>query len=117
MSQKMKAALSGAAAGALNGFFGGGGGMILVPLFICWLKLEERKTFATSVFIILPLCLVSATVYYFRSNLELMQALPFLIGGLIGGFIGGRLFNRVPERLLHLLFGLLLIYGGIRSLM
>ncbi|SHI06328.1 hypothetical protein SAMN02745823_02174 [Sporobacter termitidis DSM 10068] len=116
MPDKIKAAVTGALAGALNGFFGGGGGMILVPLFICWLKVDERKTFATSVFIILPLCLVSAAVYYFRSHLDLLQALPFLIGGLAGGFIGGRVFGKIPTKLLHRLFGLLLIYGGVRCL-
>jgi uncharacterized membrane protein YfcA len=116
MTQKIKAALTGAAAGALNGFFGGGGGMVLVPLFIRWLKVDERKTFATSVFIILPLCLVSAAVYYFRSDLNLMTALPFLLGGLGGGLVGGVVFRRIPTRLLHRIFGLLLIYGGIRCL-
>jgi uncharacterized membrane protein YfcA len=117
MPIKIKAAVTGALAGALNGFFGGGGGMILVPLFIRWLKADERKTFATSVFIILPLCIVSAAVYYFRSDLELMRALPFLIGGLVGGFIGGCCFKKIPTALLHRAFGLLLIYGGVRSLL
>lgn len=116
LSPRMKSAVTGALAGMLNGFFGGGGGMILVPLFIHWLKVEERKTFATSVFIILPLCVVSAAVYYFRRNLDLLQALPYVLGGLAGGFIGGRVFGRISARLLHVIFGLLLIYGGIRSL-
>ena len=116
MTLKIKAALAGAAAGALNGFFGGGGGMVLVPLYIRWLKVDERKTFATSVFIILPLCLVSAAVYFFRDSLDLTGALPFLAGGLAGGFLGGKIFKRIPTALLHRLFGLLLIYGGIRCL-
>jgi uncharacterized membrane protein YfcA len=114
---KLKAAVTGALAGAVNGFFGGGGGMVLVPLFICWLKADERKTFATSVFIILPLCLVSAAVYYLRGDLDFMQALPFLIGGLVGGFVGGRFFRKIPTAVLHRIFGLLLIYGGVRSLL
>ena len=114
--EKIKAAVTGALAGALNGFFGGGGGMVLVPLFIRWLKVDERKTFATSVFIILPLCFVSAVVYYLRRNLDLIAALPFLIGGLAGGFVGGRIFGKIPTALLHRIFGLLLIYGGVRCL-
>jgi uncharacterized membrane protein YfcA len=117
LSQKIKCALSGAAAGAVNGFFGAGGGMVLVPLLIGWLKVEERRAFATSVFIILPLCLVSAAVYLLRSGMDFLLALPYLIGGLVGGFIGGRVFSKLPTTLLHRVFGLLLIYGGVRSLL
>ena len=48
--------LCGALAGAANGFFGGGGGMVLVPLLTRLCGLEQRRAFATSVAIILPLC-------------------------------------------------------------
>ena len=34
--------------GAVNGFFGGGGGMILVPLLTGKCGLDQRKAFATS---------------------------------------------------------------------
>lgn len=117
MSPKIKCAVAGALAGALNGFFGAGGGMLLVPLLIRWVKMDERKAFATSVFIILPLCAVSAAVYLLKFGIDFMQALPYLTGGLIGGFIGGRCFKNIPTALLHRVFGLLLIYGGIRSLL
>ncbi len=117
MSPKIKSAVAGALAGALNGFFGAGGGMVLVPLLIRWVKLDERRTFATSVFIILPLCAVSAAVYLLKSKIDLMLTLPYLAGGLVGGFIGGRCFKSIPTALLRRLFGLLLIYGGIRSLL
>jgi uncharacterized protein len=117
MPQKMKCALTGAAAGLVKGFFGAGGGMLLVPLLLRWLKLEERRAFATSVFIILPLCAVSAGVYLLRSDIDFARALPYLLGGLIGGFIGGRVFKKIPTALLHRVFGLLLIYGGVRSLL
>jgi uncharacterized membrane protein YfcA len=44
-------------------------------------------------------------------------AVPYLVGGLAGGFIGGRIFNKIPTSLLHRIFGLLLLYGGIRSVL
>lgn len=117
MPQKTKCAVAGLLTGVLNGFFGAGGGMLLVPLLIRWVKLEERHAFATSVFIILPLCIVSATVYLFRAGVDPAPAVPYLIGGLAGGFIGGRLFKKMPTSLLHRVFGLLLLYGGVRSLL
>jgi uncharacterized membrane protein YfcA len=117
MSPKIKCAVAGALAGAVNGFFGAGGGMLLVPLLIRWVKMDERKAFATSVYIILPLCFISAIVYLFKFRIDFNLALPYLIGGLAGGFIGGCCFKNIPTSLLHRAFGMLLIYGGIRSLL
>ena len=62
MKQPGKYALTGALAGLANGLFGSGGGLFLVPLFNGWAKLPQRKAFATSVAVILPLSLVSAAV-------------------------------------------------------
>jgi uncharacterized membrane protein YfcA len=116
LSKKTKFALIGGAAGLANGFFGGGGGMILVPLLSRWTGLEEKNSFATSVAITFLLCMVSASVYLLRGGLEFPDALPYLAGGLIGGYLGGRLFRRMPALWLRRLFGLLILAAGIRSL-
>lgn len=113
---KIRCALSGAAAGVANGFFGGGGGMILVPLLTRWCGLEQRKAFATSVAIILPLCALSSAVYFFRGGLDFRLAFPYLIGGLIGGFAGGRLFRRLNMDWLRRVFALFILYGGVKAL-
>lgn len=114
MSIKLKATVSGAIAGAANGFFGAGGGMLLVPLLTGWLKLPQRQAFANSVAIILPLCVVSTIIYFFKSELSFMTALPYLTGGLAGGFIGGKVFKKIPVIWLRRALGLLIIYGGVR---
>ncbi len=110
-------ALAGAAAGIANGFFGGGGGMILVPLLVRHCKLDQRQAFATSVAIILPLCILSSTVYYFRGGLDFNTALPYLAGGLIGGWIGGKVFKKLNMVWLRRAFALLILYGGVKSLL
>lgn len=109
-------ALSGAAAGLVNGFFGGGGGMVLVPLLVSRCKLDQRRAFATSVAIILPLCALSSAIYFFRGGLELSAALPYLAGGLIGGYAGGKLFQNLNMDWLRRAFALLILYGGVKSL-
>ena len=108
-------ALAGAAAGVVNGFFGGGGGMALVPLLAGKCGLSQRKAFATSVAVIAPLCALSAGIYWFRGDLDLAAALPYLAGGLAGGLIGGRVFKRLSMTWLRRGFALLLIYGGVRA--
>jgi hypothetical protein len=114
---KMKYTLCGAAAGAANGLFGAGGGMLLVPLLTRWAKLSDREAFATSISIIAPICLVSIAVYCQNGSLDLLAALPYLVGGFFGGLLGGKLFPHVPTWLLRRLLGLLILYGGIRSIL
>lgn len=111
-----KYALAGALAGLANGFFGGGGGMILVPLLTRRCGLDQRRAFATSVAVILPLCVLSSAIYLFRGGLDFMAALPYLIGGLVGGFIGGRIFQKLDMNWLRRAFALLILYGGVKAL-
>ena len=117
MKRKSRYAVSGVLAGVVNGLFGGGGGMVLVPLLRRWCGLEERRAFATCVAVILPFCVVSAAIYLLRTPFDFTQALPYLLGGLAGGFVGGKLFPRVPAPWLRYLFAAFLVYGGVRYLL
>lgn len=117
MNQKAKYAVTGALAGAANGFFGAGGGMFLVPLLVSWTKLEQRQAFATSVAVILPLSILSAVIYWQRGALDFAVTLPYLVGGAIGGFIAGRIFHKMNMVWLRRAFGVLILYGGIRAVL
>lgn len=115
MSKQNVHSLAGALAGAANGLFGGGGGMVLVPMLTGPGGLDQRRAFATSVAIILPLCILSAGIYLFRGGLEPAAALPYLVGGLAGGALGGKLFTGVNVLWLRRGFGALLLFGGIKA--
>ncbi|NBI11404.1 sulfite exporter TauE/SafE family protein [Colidextribacter sp. OB.20] len=115
MQGKRRYWLAGGLAGAANGFFGGGGGSVLVPLLTRCCGLDQRRAFATSVAVILPLCALSVVIYFFRGGLDFMAALPYLIGGAVGGWAGGKWFKGMRMTWLKRAFGLLLIYGGVRS--
>ncbi len=114
---KLRYAVTGALAGAANGFFGAGGGMFLVPLLVKWTKMENRKAFATSVAVILPLSLASLVIYGFRGGLDINAAWPYLLGGALGGIIAGRIFKKIDMLWLRRAFGLLIIYGGVRAVL
>ena len=115
MRSKWRYAVAGGLAAIANGFLRGGGGAEFVPLLTGYCKLNQRRAFATSVAVILPLCALSAGIYVFRGGLDLMTALPYLIGGTVGGWAGGKWLKGVKMLWLKRAFGLLLIYGGVRS--
>ena len=109
--------MAAALAGIVNGLFGGGGGMVLLPLLGKEKSLAGRALFANSVAIILPICMVSVAASALRGTLPLFEALPYCIGGSIGGIVGGRLFKKLPPRWLKRMFALFLLYAGIRYLL
>lgn len=108
--------LAGAAAGAANGLFGAGGGMLLVPLLTSQSVLEEDQVFPASVSIILPICIVSLTVSAGSTGIPLQKAWPYLAGSIIGGLLAGWTGKRIPAKWLHRGLGLLILYGGVRYL-
>ena len=112
----LKSAVCGIIAGAVNGLLGAGGGIILVPLLMKWLKLDVKHTFATALSIMLPIASVSAASYLLLgTKVSFSDILPYLLGGAVGGFIGGKLIKKVSVKFLRLVFALILLFGGIRS--
>lgn len=117
MTDRRKNQITGVLGGAVNGLFGGGGGMVVLPLLSGWRKLEARSAFATCVAVIFPMCCVSAGVYLWQVRPALRLVLPYLAGGVAGGVLGGVSFEKVPVKLLKIIFGLFLLYGGVRYLL
>ena len=111
-----KCLLAGLAAGFVNGFFGAGGGMVLVPLLIWLVGLPDKLAFSSAISIILPLCVVSLVIYGRHDMLPLSDALPYLLGGAGGGVLAGLWFQKVPAKWLHLALGALILLGGVRLL-
>ena len=108
--------IAGSLAGVANGLFGAGGGLFLVPLLIGWIGLEEKKAFATSIAIILPLSIVSYVLFCLNGGNVWADALPYLAGSAIGGFLAGKFGTRIPSLWLHKGLGLLILWGGVRYL-
>lgn len=107
--------LAGAGAGIVNGLFGGGGGMLLVPMLTA-AGLEETEVFPSSVAIILPICLVSLVATAFSAPIPWREALPYLVSGAAGGAIAALYGKKVPVLWLHRFLGILILWGGIRYL-
>lgn len=107
--------IAGSAAGLINGLFGAGGGMVLVPMLGKHSGLSEQERFPASVAIIAPICIVSLLLGG-NSELTFLQVLPYLLGSTIGGIGAGIWGKRIPTVWLHRFLGAVILWGGIKYL-
>ena len=116
MRKYMLPAIAGFCAGAVTGLFGGGGGMVLVPLLTALTQLREEEIFPSSISIILPVCIVSLIIGCTRSSADFTGAWPYLAGSAAGGILAGKWGQKIPVTWLHRGLGILILWGGIRYL-
>lgn len=108
--------LAGLCAGAVNGLFGAGGGMVLVPLLTILGGIEEDAVFPCSVSMILPICLISLGYSLWNTPFTWSDAIPYMLGSALGGLTAGIWGKKIPTRWLHRLLGVLILWGGLRYL-
>lgn len=106
--------IGGLLVGIVNGLFGGGGGMLLVPLLTFVGGLEQKEGHATAIAIILPLCIVTAITYTLFGKIALLSAGFAEIGVIIGGIIGAVLLKKISSKVLSMIFYLLMVFAGVR---
>lgn len=116
LKKHLGSASAGFCAGAVNGLFGAGGGMVLVPLLTGITKLKDNEVFPASVSIILPICLVSLYFSLPGADINWPETLPYLGGSALGGIAAGIWGRKIPTLWLHRLLGGLILWGGIRYL-
>lgn len=108
--------LIGFLAGIVSGFFGAGGGMILVPFMTLIMKETEVKSRATTILCIFFMVLVSSFFYYKQESVDWYLAIKCSIGGIIGGIIGSKLLINLDKKILKMFFIILLIYSGVKMI-
>lgn len=111
--KNLKIIIIGICAGFITGFFSTGGGMIVLPALIYFLKMNEKKARATTVFAILPMVVTSAIFYYKDRYFDFGLGMRCAIGGIIGGFLGTRLLKKISNKILKGIFIVFLVYAGI----
>lgn len=105
----------GFAVGIANGLFGGGGGMIAVPVLRSAGR-PPQAAHATAIAVVLPACAVSGIVYLLHGFVPLGLFLPAALGVLAGGIAGAKLLRSLPSRAVTLLFGAVMLAAGLRML-
>ncbi|MGN0806896.1 MAG: TSUP family transporter [Candidatus Coproplasma sp.] len=109
-----KTVVSGIGLGAVNGFFGGGGGMIAVPILSDALGYSGKQAHATAILVIAPVCLISAIIYIINGFTRADVIIPATIGNVTGGLLGAELLGKIPEIWTDIIFTAVLLAAGIK---
>jgi uncharacterized protein len=104
---------TGLVVGAMTGFFGVGGGFLIVPALVLVLGFPMRLAIGTSLVIIAINSAAGATAHMGSGTVNLSLAALFIIGGFVGASVGGRLAGRVDETQLSRAFAALVALVGL----
>jgi len=96
-------------AGVMSGFFGIGGGIVIVPVLHLVMSLPFKKATATSNFMMGMTAVPALCGFIARDQLDLTVACPLAAGVLIGATLGARLMPRLRTSLLKSIFALALV--------
>jgi uncharacterized membrane protein YfcA len=105
--------------GMLSGFVGAimgvGGGFLLVPILIYWLRVPTSTVIGTSMMLTL-ITMIIATLLHAATNhlVDAVLALVLMVGGVVGAQFGARAGQSLRSENLRLLLGLLILAVGIR---
>lgn len=100
-------------AGFINGLFGTGAGMIILPGLISLFDMDSKVARGTSLFILVVISFVTSIFYV--SNITDYTALWFIVaGGILGGVIGSKFSKLVSGRMLKVILGIMMLISGIR---
>jgi uncharacterized membrane protein YfcA len=114
----------GLAAGLLAGFFGIGGGVIIIPALVYLLDYSQHRATGTSLAVLLPPVGIAAFIEYYRhENVDIPAAIVIAAALIAGGWIGAYYANRLSGPVLRLAFGVCmtalgfyLVYGAVRRM-
>ena len=106
----VKVILAGSFVGLLTGFFGVGGGFVIVPALVLALGFTMPEAVGTSLLVIAVNSTVALTTRLPGGSIEWNVVLPFTIASLIGVFVGSRLAStRDPSFLQKWFIGFLVV--------
>jgi uncharacterized protein len=104
------AILVGFLAGVVAGMLGVGGGILFVPALVLFLGLAQVEAEATSLLAIIPVALVGAASQNRYGNFRARDALVLGLLAIPGAIGGVAIVNAIPERVVEVLFALLMLY-------
>ncbi len=103
-------------AGVMSGLLGIGGGQILIPGMVFLFGVDQKLAQGISLAFIVPTAFSGALTHYRRHNVVPRIGLLLIPGALLGGLLGAALAQQLPSDVLKQLFGVFLVYVGVRMI-
>ena len=111
----MMLALFSALSGAIGGM-GIGGGIILIPVLTAFFDIGQKSAQFLNLIYFVPLSLCALFVHVREGRVDAKKALYMAPTGVLGSFLGAGIASVVSVGLLRRIFGIFLLYIGIRFL-
>lgn len=92
---------TGLLAGLLSGLFGVGGGTVIVPLLVMFLKFDQRLAAGTSLAAIVPTATVGVISYAVHGSVAWIPAILLAVGAVAGAQVGTWLLPRISQTALR----------------
>ncbi|MCK5242675.1 sulfite exporter TauE/SafE family protein [bacterium] len=108
----------GLAAGTASGAFGIGGAILIIPVLVYLVGMEQKIAQGTTLLLMLPpIGLLAALEYLRRGQADWQAAVWICVGFLVGGYIGAKLIAGLSPILLKRTFGVLLFLVGLKMIL
>ena len=101
--------LTGLIVGFASGYFGIGGGFLIVPGLLFGGGLNILQAVGTSLMAVGTFGVITAARYAISGDLDILISALFIIGGIFGGWFGAKLAGKVPKRRLTQVFAIIVI--------
>ena len=112
---KIKLALLGVLVGVVNFLFGGGGGIVAVPIFNkC--GCDHQGAQANAVAVILPLTIFSFIIYAKQAYVNFFPRIWIVPFAAVGAVLGTLVFKKMSSEVLRKMFAVFMIWAGVRML-
>ena len=106
--------LIGFAAGALSGFVGIGGGVVIVPALIYIIGMTQHEAQGTSLLLMLPPIGILAVMNYYKAgHINFTYGIIVASAFVIGGFVGSKISLKLSPSVVKLSFGVILLYVAV----
>jgi len=105
----------GLAAGAMSGFLGIGGGLIIIPALTMVLGYSQQQAQGTSLALLLPpIGLLAVINYYKAGSMNLKAAAIMAATFIIGSYFSSKIAVQMPEQMLKKVFAVFLLAYSIK---